>query len=726
VLVTEAQAPTRAGRWFTARRLGAAMMLVAVLLISPHLVSGTELVRLRNALSLGEDVQEAQIWSPPNVPADFRQETVPPDPYFVAIATKLGLAALPDDWARGLAISRHLLGSAPELHGGAMKSDLKATYRAITERGDGYCGDFVRVFTAIANAAGMTVRPWAFSFDGFGGHGHIWVEAWNRQSERWQLIAPFFNYYFVDGDAEPLSAMALRHAVTTQAPGLQVRQLHPAARPGFAIEAKVWDYLRRGVNEWYLPWGNNVFTQDSAWAVRALSGISRLGEGLGAFVSGVQPSVRLLALPGNEEQRAAMHLLRLRLFGAALLGFVGLGLVLLGPRLALRAGAAAAADGHTAAATGWPHVCIVGPLPPPAGGMANQCEQLQRLLRAEGAQVSFVRTNEPYWPALVGSVPVLRAGVRLLAYLPALWRGIGRAQVVHLFANSGWAWHVLAAPALFMARWRGVPAIVNYHGGQADEFFARAPRHVLRALARAALRVTPSIFLQRVFARHGLTAEVVPNIIDLSRFTPRPLRAALDGPHLIVTRNLEALYDIPTALGAFAQVRAQHPGARLTVAGTGPERAALQRLTAELGVAAAVRFAGRIDNADIAALYASADVLLNPSRADNMPISILEALASGVPVVSTCAGGIPDMVAHERTALLVPVGDADAMAASALRLLGDPALAQRLREAGIAEAARYAWPRVRGQWQAAYWQAAGKGAAAPAVPATAESSSLQR
>lgn len=334
MLVTHTQAATRLRRGLSARAAGGLMLLAAVLLVLPYLGSGTELVRLRNALSLGEDVQEAQIWSPPDVPADFRQETVPPDPYFVAVAARLGLAALPDDWARGVAISRHLLGSAPVLNGGAVKSDLKGTHRAIVEHGDGYCGDFVRVFTAIANAAGMTVRPWAFSFDGFGGHGHIWLEVWNRQLSQWQLVNIFDNHYYLDGRQQPLSALALRRAIVSGAAGLQLRALHPGARPGYAIEAKAWDYLRRGVNEWYLPWGNNVFTQDRAWAVRAFSGISRLGEGLGAWVSGAQPSVRLLALPGNEDQRAAMHSLRLRLFGAALLGFVGLGLVLLGPWLA--------------------------------------------------------------------------------------------------------------------------------------------------------------------------------------------------------------------------------------------------------------------------------------------------------------------------------------------------------------------------------------------------------
>lgn len=354
----------------------------------------------------------------------------------------------------------------------------------------------------------------------------------------------------------------------------------------------------------------------------------------------------------------------------------------------------------------WPRLCVVGPLPPPPGGMANQCEQLLRFLRAEGASVEFVRTNTPYWPAWIERARLIRAAFQLVPYVAALWRGIGRAEVVHLFANSGWAWHLLAAPALTLARWRRVPVIVNYRGGLADEFFTSAPRHVLKALASASHRVAPSDFLVRVFAKHGLCADVIPNIIDLSRFTARPLRDVDVEPHFIVTRNLEAVYDVATAVKAFVRVRARWPGARLTVAGTGPELAALQALVAGLGVSDAVHFAGRIANADIAALYASANILLNPSTADNMPISILEAMACGVPVVSTRAGGIPDLVAHEQTALLVAVGDHVAMADAALRLLSDRALAQRLHDAGRQEVLRYAWPSVREQWQTTYRQVA--------------------
>lgn len=347
-------------------------------------------------------------------------------------------------------------------------------------------------------------------------------------------------------------------------------------------------------------------------------------------------------------------------------------------------------------------VFLVGPLPPPSGGMANQCEQLARLLRAEGIRVEVVRNNAPYVPAWAGKVPVLRAFARLVPYLAALWRGAGEAAVFHVLANSGWAWHLFAAPAIWIARLRGCPVIVNYRGGNADPFFSSAPPHVLANLRRVEARVTPSAYLQRVFAKHGLSAEVIPNIIDLTRFSPRQAGAVGAAPHLVVTRNLEPIYDIATALRAFAIVRQSFPAARLTVAGTGPERTALGQLATTLRIEDAVTFSGRIDNAEIPALYTSADCMLNPSTVDNMPISILEALASGVPVVSTDAGGIPDLVSHEHTALLVPIGDHEAMAAAALRVLRDEALARRLIAAGLDEVARYAWPRVREQWLALY------------------------
>jgi glycosyltransferase involved in cell wall biosynthesis len=348
-------------------------------------------------------------------------------------------------------------------------------------------------------------------------------------------------------------------------------------------------------------------------------------------------------------------------------------------------------------------VGLVGPLPPPSGGMANQTQQLARLLEESGIRVEVVRVNAPYRPASIGCVRGVRALFRLVPFLLALWRCAGRVDLVHVMANSGWAWHLFAAPAVWIARLRGKPVVVNYRGGGADEFVAAQARWVKPTIAAASLLVVPSGFLKAVFAKHDLEAEVVPNIVDLARFHPGGAKAA--GPHLVVTRNLEEIYDIPTAIRAFARVSERHPAARLTIAGSGPCRETLEHLCAELGVAQHVSFTGRLDNERIADLYQATDLVLNPSRVDNMPISLLEALASGVPIVSTDVGGVPFVVEDGRTALLVPAGDADAMAHAALRVLGDTALAESMRAAGLAAVRQYAWPSVRPRLFAAYARA---------------------
>jgi glycosyltransferase involved in cell wall biosynthesis len=339
-------------------------------------------------------------------------------------------------------------------------------------------------------------------------------------------------------------------------------------------------------------------------------------------------------------------------------------------------------------------VTLVGPLPPPAGGIANQTRQLAELLTGEGACVEVVRSNTPYSPPWIGRVHVLRALFRLVPYLLALWRAAGSSQLFHVMANSGWSWHLFAAPAIRIAALRGVPVVVNYRGGEAASFLAKSHGRVRATLAKAAALVVPSTFLQSVFANYGIEARIVPNVIDLDRFFPSQNRRGA-GAHFVVARNLEPVYDIGTAIRAFATVRQQHRGSRLTIVGAGPERGRLMDLVESLGLSDAVDFRGGVGPDTMADIYRTADVMLNPSTADNMPNSILEALASGVAVVSTDVGGVPYLVKDGTTALLVPSRDPAAMAAAALRLLADPALAEAQRIAGLEAARGYAWRTVR-------------------------------
>jgi glycosyltransferase involved in cell wall biosynthesis len=348
-------------------------------------------------------------------------------------------------------------------------------------------------------------------------------------------------------------------------------------------------------------------------------------------------------------------------------------------------------------------LALVGPTPPPAGGMASQTVELARLLGEDGAKVIVVSGNARCCPQWLERIPIVRTGIRLVAYCFRLWRAAGRAELVHVLANSGLSWHLIAAPAVWIARLRNRPVVVHYHGGLAEDFLGRSLQAVRATLRGASALVVPSGFLLDVFRRHGFDADIVPNVVDLSAFaaTPRPTGKGRT-VRVAVTRNLEPVYDVEAAVRALACLRSWGYDAHLEIAGTGSLEAKLRALVREEGLEPYVRLHGHLTKRQIAELLARSDVMLNPSRADNVPVSMLEAMASSRPVVSTRAGGIPYMVADGLTALLVGVGAHEAMARAIGRLVDEPELANRLAASGLAEAKRYHWPVLRDRWATIY------------------------
>lgn len=286
--------------------VAAALLLLSPLTLLPYFTSSTEVAKLRNALVFDEAPRSAFDFDPARWPADFLLDHQAPEAYFVAVARPLGLDALPDDWARALAISRHLLTGQPRLKGGAIQAPLQETHRRIVQQGEGYCADFIRVFQALAATAGMPMRAWAFSFDGYGGHGHIVVEIWNRQLKRWQMLDLFNNVYYRGPDGLPLAALEVRDAFVRDAAAMTSLPLVPQARPGFRFEDKLREYYQRGLQEWYLWWGNNPFDYEDAEAVRWLYPASRPLAQLGGVAQGVQPRAVALVSDTNAGQRAQM------------------------------------------------------------------------------------------------------------------------------------------------------------------------------------------------------------------------------------------------------------------------------------------------------------------------------------------------------------------------------------------------------------------------------------
>ena len=348
---------------------------------------------------------------------------------------------------------------------------------------------------------------------------------------------------------------------------------------------------------------------------------------------------------------------------------------------------------------------LVGPSPPPFGGMANQTRQLLALLESEGLDVGFVQTNPPYRPAIIKNVIGLRALFRLIPYLLRLWKLAGETDVFHIMANSGWSWQLFTAPAVWIAWLRNTRVIINYRGGNAGEYLKKSITYVRPTMEKADTIIVPSGYLKDVFTNYGIQTVIIPNIIDMTRFSVEKkehIQWPISSPHLAVTRNLEPIYGIDTAIKAVALLAESTPGIKLTIAGSGPQRNELEDLVNHLGMEDIVNFTGKLTPEGIVALYQTTDIMLNPTTVDNMPNSLLESLACCIPVVSTNAGGIPYLVEDNRTALLVDVGDIQGMARQVKRLLGDKLLYQKMAKTGLEEAKQYTWPVIRDKWLEAY------------------------
>jgi glycosyltransferase involved in cell wall biosynthesis len=339
-------------------------------------------------------------------------------------------------------------------------------------------------------------------------------------------------------------------------------------------------------------------------------------------------------------------------------------------------------------------VGVVCHFPPPPGGMPGQAEALVEGLRREGLRALRIPTNLGGGPLaqrldrLRGIRTLLRVPVfllRLAAALPAV-------DVLHVASGSGVSFFVFAVPAILAGRLSGRRVVFHYHSGAAESFLRRWRRVAPRVMACAHDVLVPSPFLVPVLARHGLAAHVLPNVCDLSRFEFVPRTRF--GPQFLISRHLDPIYNVGCTIRAFALVRARHADAQLEVLGGGSEEARLRALAAELGVADSVRFHGYVDHARVPAFYRQASIFVNSSNVDNAPLAILEAFASGLPVVTTAAGGIPVMVDDGRTGLLVPLNDHRALAAAMIEMVENPAKAARLAKTGRAVVERHAWPSV--------------------------------
>lgn len=342
------------------------------------------------------------------------------------------------------------------------------------------------------------------------------------------------------------------------------------------------------------------------------------------------------------------------------------------------------------------NICLVSPFPPPYGGMAVQAQKLVAVLAQAGFTIIPIKTNSDFPRSLkwVGRLPFIRTILNTLLLLISLNNALRKCDTVYFLTGFFNFFFWVTAPAILLTKISGKKIILNARGGEAEAFFKRWKYVVQPFIQMADLIVTPSGFLKDVFERRlHIKAVVVPNIADMNQFVF--VERQIFKPRLIVTRGLEEIYNVACVIKAFKLVHDAIPESTLDIAGDGTRRLALERLTDSLGLKDAVRFHGFVEHSMIQKLYTDNDIFVNASNVDNFPGTVMEAFASGLPVVSTNAGGIPYMVSHEKTGLLVEKNDHQEMAEQILRLLQDQKFASFLADNARKECSKYSGETIK-------------------------------
>jgi len=346
-----------------------------------------------------------------------------------------------------------------------------------------------------------------------------------------------------------------------------------------------------------------------------------------------------------------------------------------------------------------PRVAIVAASPRWIGGHGVQASLLVRHWQEEesGVDVRFIPIDPPM-PRWLERIRFIRTLVRTPIYLAALWNGMADVDIAHIFSASYWSFLLTPMPAWLIARLRGKKTVIHYHSGEARDHLSRS-RIACKVLRAADLIVVPSAYLFDVFHEFNLRAQIVPNIVDEAQFSYRQ-RIPLN-PRLVCTRGFHPYYGVDTVVRAFRLVQQSLPAARLCLLGNGSMEMEIRALVKELGLAD-VEFVGAVSHETIGRYYQENDIFINASWLDNMPVSILEAFASGTPVVTTAPEGIRYLVEHERTGLLCEVGDWKALAENVIRLFREPHLALRIAQNASKECKRFRWEQARSQWLDVY------------------------
>jgi len=332
-----------------------------------------------------------------------------------------------------------------------------------------------------------------------------------------------------------------------------------------------------------------------------------------------------------------------------------------------------------------PSVLVVSNLLSRSVGVRAQAEELIERLSACGHSV--VATSEK-----LHRVP------RLVDMLSTTWlhRNDYEVAIVDVFSGAAFFWAECVCRLLRLAR---KPCVLCLHGGNLPEFTRGRQRRTMGLMSSAAAVVAPSAYLFEHMRKYRSDLLLIPNAVNFSDYYFRVRETV--APNLVWLRAFHKIYNPILAVEVMYRLKREFPTARLSM--IGPDKGdgsleATKNRIAELGLTECISVHGRVPKNRVPETLKTGDIFLNTSNIDNTPITVLEAMAAGLCVVSTNVGGMPKLVNNEREGILVPPADPDAMAVAVRRILKEPGLAERLSKNAGAKTLTFDWSAVTPRW----------------------------
>ncbi|MFY7937417.1 MAG: glycosyltransferase family 4 protein [Flavobacterium sp.] len=318
------------------------------------------------------------------------------------------------------------------------------------------------------------------------------------------------------------------------------------------------------------------------------------------------------------------------------------------------------------------------------GRNATTIETLGPQLEGEGYEVYYASSQKRFF-------------FRLLDMMWAVFRY--RQQVSYLLIDTYSTkafWYAFVCSQL--ARILKIAYIPILHGGNLPHRLQKNPKLCQMVFANAYKNVAPSGYLRQAFQEAGFTNVIyIPNSIQIEKYAFKQ-RVEL-APKLLWVRAFATIYNPEMAVNVLFEMQKKYPNASLTM--VGPDKDGSLRTTksyaAAIGVV--VNFTGQLAKEDWWQLACDHDVFINTTHFDNTPVSVMEAMALGLPVVSTNVGGIPYLLTDKENALLVADSDAFAMAAALCSLLDDQQKASDLALNARHFIAQMDWDLVKEAWK---------------------------